>query len=280
MGFLDSSGLSYLWEKIKSIIPTKVSELTNDKGYITDSFLYDYASSSSLSNYMPLSGGTFTGNIRFGSTDYYINSSGKFYSSSVVIKNSGSVLPQTTKTGYCGDGSHRWFACYAVTFTGTSADYAEYFEWADGNSDNADRRGLFVTLSDGEKISLSAENDDFLGIISAVPLIIGDDISDEWQGKYLRDVFGEFIYDSNGNKIISEDYQETQEYIPRSERREWDMVGLIGKLVMVDDGSCIVGGYCRPRADGSGRASKSDVPTRCRCMKRIDNTHIKVFLKG
>ena len=33
--FLDKTGLTYLWSKIKAAIPTKVSELSNDSGYIT-----------------------------------------------------------------------------------------------------------------------------------------------------------------------------------------------------------------------------------------------------
>ena len=36
MGFLDSTGLATLWEKIKDLIPTKTSELTNDSGFITN----------------------------------------------------------------------------------------------------------------------------------------------------------------------------------------------------------------------------------------------------
>ena len=34
--FLDSTGLAHLWDKVKSLIPTKTSELTNDSGYVTD----------------------------------------------------------------------------------------------------------------------------------------------------------------------------------------------------------------------------------------------------
>lgn len=33
--FLDNNGLLYLWNKIKGILPSKTSELTNDSGYIT-----------------------------------------------------------------------------------------------------------------------------------------------------------------------------------------------------------------------------------------------------
>lgn len=33
--FLDNNGLLYLWQKIKAIVPTKTSQITNDSGYIT-----------------------------------------------------------------------------------------------------------------------------------------------------------------------------------------------------------------------------------------------------
>ena len=35
MKYLDKDGLSYLWGKIKSAIPTKTSQLTNDSGFLT-----------------------------------------------------------------------------------------------------------------------------------------------------------------------------------------------------------------------------------------------------
>lgn len=33
--FLDNTGLSQVWEKIKALIPTKTSDLTNDSGFLT-----------------------------------------------------------------------------------------------------------------------------------------------------------------------------------------------------------------------------------------------------
>lgn len=33
--YLDKTGLGLVWNKIKGLIPTKVSDLTNDSGYIT-----------------------------------------------------------------------------------------------------------------------------------------------------------------------------------------------------------------------------------------------------
>ena len=35
MKYLDQNGVLYLWNKVKALIPTKVSQLTNDSGYLT-----------------------------------------------------------------------------------------------------------------------------------------------------------------------------------------------------------------------------------------------------
>ena len=73
----------------------------------------------------------------------------------------------------------------------TGADYAEYFEWLDGNPNAEDRRGYFVTL-DGEKIKLANKDDYILGIISGQPSVIGNS-DEEWMGRYIMDDFGAFI---------------------------------------------------------------------------------------
>ena len=41
----------------------------------------------------------------------------------------------------------------------SGADYAEYFEWKDGNSSSEDRRGYSVVL-DGDKIVKATDSDD------------------------------------------------------------------------------------------------------------------------
>ena len=40
--YLDNTGLSYLWGKIKAIVPTKVSDLTNDSNYATQTWVQNY----------------------------------------------------------------------------------------------------------------------------------------------------------------------------------------------------------------------------------------------
>jgi hypothetical protein len=127
------------------------------------------------------------------------------------------------------------------SWNGGGADYAEYFEWTDGNIDEEDRRGISVVL-DGEKIRPAVDGEDPIGVISGNPSVVGDAAWNKWNGKYLRDDFGTYIQedyeveDEDGNTIIQQrrklnpDYDPDQEYVSREERHEWDCVGLMGKL--------------------------------------------------
>lgn len=81
------------------------------------------------------------------------------------------------------------------SFTGGGADYAEYFEWADGNPAGADRRGISVVL-DGNKIREATVNDDplkVIGVVSGNPSVVGDAAWNKWSGKHLRDDFGSYV---------------------------------------------------------------------------------------
>ena len=53
---------------------------------------------------------------------------------------------------------------------------------------------------------------------------------------------------------INPEYDSSQKYIPRSERPEWGCVGMMGKIVAVDDGSCQAGGWCAPGENGVATA--------------------------
>lgn len=179
-------------------------------------------------------------------------------------------------------------ATYGKTYSTEGADYAEFFEWKDGNPNHDDRRGLFVTI-DGEGIRLAKSADDYIvGIVSGNPSVIGDSAAEDWKGQYVTDIFGKIQYEnieeiqSNGEtrtarvRKISRDFDPKKEYIPRERRREWDAVGMMGKLVAVDDGTCAVNGYCYPNANGI--ATNSDKRTKFRVISRIDDAHIKVLI--
>jgi hypothetical protein len=112
------------------------------------------------------------------------------------------------------------------------ADYAEYFEWSDGNSDNEDRRGYTVVL-DGDKIRKSTSEDaatTIIGVISDNPSVVGNNAYDSWSNKYQKDDYASYILNENGERIMNEDFDDTQEYVSRENRPEWDIVGLMGRI--------------------------------------------------
>ena len=125
-------------------------------------------------------------------------------------------------------------------YTG-GADYAEYFEWSDGNTSAEDRRGISVVLVD-DKIREAVAGEDPIGVISGNPSVVGDVAWNKWNGKYLRDDFGTYIQedyeveDEDGNTVVQQRRQinpawnSENEYVSREDRAEWDTVGLMGKL--------------------------------------------------
>jgi hypothetical protein len=179
----------------------------------------------------------------------------------------------------------------------TGADYAEYFEWSDGNINNEDRRGRFVTIDTDEKIRYATSEDNYiLGVVSAVPSVIGDSYDETWQGRYLKDIFGanltevvevEETVDEETGSIIpahtevrfieNPEYNSDEEYIPRKDRPEWSAIGMMGKLVVVDDGTCEVNGYAT--VGENGIATKGERSNGYRVVTRLDENHIKVIFK-
>ncbi|MFS0817073.1 peptidase G2 autoproteolytic cleavage domain-containing protein [Lysinibacillus sp. 1P01SD] len=192
----------------------------------------------------------------------------------------------------------------------TGADYAEYFEWLDGNMDDEDRVGFVVAL-EGDKIRRATVDDTYiLGIISANPSVIGDSHQDDWNDKYVTDEWGRIQY-----HWVDVEYEETvpvtaeiegggfvhttetiiktrqdyvpmlnpnwnngEEYIPREERKEWDAVGLMGKLLVRDDGTCEVNSYAKI-GDVEGVLTASNERTDMRVIERVAPNIIRVFIK-
>ena len=187
----------------------------------------------------------------------------------------------------------------------TAADYAEFFEWADGNPENEDRVGKFVTL-DGDKIRISSDKDDYiLGIISGNPFVLGNGDCDTWNGMYLRDEFGRIIYepapkmtfneetgeyvevkDENGDPVydgvrtkLNPNYDSTQKYISRFDRKEWSPVGMVGVLPVIQDGTCKVNGYCHCNKDGIATACEKDTTNAYRVIKKVSDRVVKIIVK-
>ena len=188
-------------------------------------------------------------------------------------------------------------------FNSSGADYAELFEWLDGNPDKEDRVGRFVTLDD-DRIRLATPGDDYiLGVVSGNPSVVGDVYDDQWAGMFVLDVYGRPVYewrdfpaetmevpDENGGMKIIEiapacrkrvlklnpDYDPVQTYVPRTQRPEWAAVGLLGKLVALDDGTCQPNGWAAVGEGGIATASVEK--TKYRVMSRLDEGHVRVMI--
>ena len=174
------------------------------------------------------------------------------------------------------------------TVSGGGSDYAEYFEWLDGNPEGEDRVGLIVALR-GDKIVLAQDGDDVLGIVSGTATVLGDNAEYTWSKIHLRDDFGRLIYEdvvfknedgttyTEKHPKINPAYNPEEDYIARSKRKEWDVVGMLGKLYVRDDGTCGVGGYAKVGADGI--ATLSQEPTNMYVMKRTAANIVRVLFK-
>ena len=75
------------------------------------------------------------------------------------------------------------------SWNGGGADYAEFFEWSDGNTSEEDRRGISVVLV-SDKIREAVAGEEPIGVISANPSVVGDTAWNSWREKYLRDDYG------------------------------------------------------------------------------------------
>lgn len=178
----------------------------------------------------------------------------------------------------------------------TGADYAEWFEWADGNPSDEDRVGYFVTL-EGNKIRQAGAEDDVLGIVSGTAGVVGDSHEEDWHRRFMTDAFGRLLRqtveipaqeDENGCEIIpgyttewfvvNPEWDAEEAYVPRSERSEWDIVGLMGKLYVRDDGTAAAGGYVKP-SDG-GIATAAEERTRWRVLERTGDNIVRVMMRG
>ena len=142
----------------------------------------------------------------------------------VLSSGNGSAISDN-EFNFRGDGN-----AYADgSWNGGGADYAEYFGWEDGNTNNEDRVGHSVALINN-KIKIAEDGDTIIGVISGNPSVVGDDAWNSWTNKYLKDDFGRYVLDADGFRTPNPAYDDTLTYVNREDRVEWDVVGLMGKL--------------------------------------------------
>lgn len=216
------------------------------------------------------------------------NLSGTYPGTAFVVGN-GTVHSKSNAFRITGEGQPIGKLGYSTT----GCDYAEFFEWEDGNPDNEDRRGYFVTM-EGKKIKKANAGDYILGIVSAMPAVIGN-YDECWMGRYITDEYGAFVPEEfeyeveekneDGEMVTvtkigikwaeNPDYDKEKEYVNRSDRKEWDTIGMLGVLHVRDDGTCKVNGFCKV-IDGGMATSAS---TGYRVIERVTDNIVKVLFK-
>ena len=132
------------------------------------------------------------------------------------------------------------------SFTGSGADYAEFFESKDGE---VIAIGTTVKL-DGDKVVACSEGDTPIGVVrpkkvdNKASMTVGNTAWNRWTDKYLTDDFDRYILETDPNvdqdnlsewddgkrRKLNPDYDDTKEYKPREDRDEWHIIGLLGQI--------------------------------------------------
>ena len=109
-----------------------------------------------------------------------------------------------------------------VTFV--FSDFGEYFESTDGNPIPV---GTPVRFAENSlKITPTSQGEEAFGVISDTAGYVGNGAEEEWVGKYVREN-GKVVLES-GQRKLSPNFNSNQVYTPRSQRPEWNIVGLLG----------------------------------------------------
>jgi len=123
------------------------------------------------------------------------------------------------------------------SWTGGGADYAEYIESAEVTL-SIGEVVVFDELNPGMVREFDDQSDSAVDIVGVIrpkeggAAVVGN-LPLQWHKKYLRDVFGAYIVDANGDRQLNPDYDDQQSYVSRSDRAEWYVVGLVGQVVIL-----------------------------------------------
>lgn len=160
--------------------------------------------------------------------------------------------------------------------------YSEMYEWAEIPAESP--YGLFVTFSseNPDKIEpvKSGSDEHILGVTTIQTVQTSDD-PNNWKYAYMCNEVGDkflkndkiaigvkeydqveefsYIHTRPYNHYVqvpSKYYDPKQEYVKRSNRKEWVRVNLIGKVIVRDNGKCKPGEYCQPNSTGKSKKQR------------------------
>jgi hypothetical protein len=114
--------------------------------------------------------------------------------------------------------------------------------------------------------------DDFgRAILEDVPKMEEDKETHEM--KQVFDDFGNPVYDGTREKI-NPDYDNTQKYVSRFDRKEWSPIGMLGVLSVCQDGTLDEDGYCTVAAGGIATKCKRNEFENCYRVIKVLNENV------
>lgn len=187
--------------------------------------------------------------------------------------------------------------------------FAELYEY---ENPEENLTGKFVTFSKDNpgKIVAAKPNDYILGAVTISPLSLSNE-SYEWQGKYLKNEYGdtyiaqrdiargikqydtvaemEFIAtvkDVDFSGVVNPNFDHTKQYERRQIRNEWACVTLLGQVIVIDNGTCKPGEFCElfkgKAIDKRGTvvpAKAKTATTKFYVLNRISETTVTILIK-
>ena len=158
----------------------------------------------------------------------------------------------------------------------TFGDYAEYFESQSGQSIP---NGTIVTL-DGRYIRKAQANDKPIGVISGTAgIVLGDQLFHH-KDRFIKDEFGVVVTEQQEVEIVKDtgevvkelrdvplvnpEYDENEDYLARSDRPEWNVVGLTGQVFTRIDNTVKANDYIKAN---NGIGTKDNVNGYYRVME-------------
>ena len=187
--------------------------------------------------------------------------------------------------------------------------YSEMYEWSELFKFDMVPYGRFVTFDKNEpgKIKLANKGDYPIGVTTINTVITSDD-PDEWQGKYLCNEYGDCFLqekdkavavnayddinempyiatykDTEVVPVINEQFDKSRIYKKRSDRPEWIRVNLLGKCIVVDNGTCQSGHFCTVGENGIAVSAETENNWPCAnkfiVIDRLTENTIMIFYK-
>lgn len=194
---------------------------------------------------------------------------------------------------------------------GNRFGYAEMYEWHELLPSNIVPFGKLVQFNKEVPytIQLARNTENIIGI-TTINSVIDSDNPQSWPYMCLFNEYGDFylkkdviakgskVYDELEelsyiktekqevlSPVINDAYQKETDYVPRTQRKEWIRVTLLGKAIVEDNGECVDGGYCTLYTGddqskfGTVVPAKEDDKFKLYVLNRVSDKTILVFMK-